>query len=89
MKITKIKRFIKSYKKLPKKVQTKFDLKLFEFMKDPFTRELNNHALIWDYLWYRSINVTGDYRAIFKEYPNWSYEFVDFIDIGTHSQLYG
>jgi mRNA-degrading endonuclease YafQ of YafQ-DinJ toxin-antitoxin module len=37
---------------------------------------------------FRSINITWDYRAIFKEYPDGTYEFVDFIDIWTHSQLY-
>lgn len=89
MKIAKLKKFIKSYNKLPKKVQLKFDSKLIEFIENPFKKELNNHPLNKEYLWCRSINVTGDYRAVFKEYPNWTYEFVEFTNIGTHSQLYG
>lgn len=70
------KKFIKSYEKLNRKIQDKFD------------KSLRNHTLTWEYLWYRSIDITWDYRVIFKEYPNWTYEFVDFIDIWTHSQLY-
>ena len=88
MKVKKIKRFIKSYNKLDRKIKLKFDEKLVIFMEDPFLKELNNHWLKWKYLWLRSIDVTWDFRAIFKEYPNWKYEFVDFIDIWTHSQLY-
>jgi hypothetical protein len=42
---------------------------------------LRNHALTWEYLWFRSIDITWDFRSIFKEYPDWTYEFVDFIDI--------
>jgi hypothetical protein len=32
--------------------------------------------------------VTWDYRAIFKEIWDWKYEFIEFVDIWTHSQLY-
>ncbi len=88
MKVTKIKRFIKSYNKLWLKIKSKFDKNLIIFMKNPFEKSLNNHALKWEYSWFRSINITWDYRAIFREYPNWTYEFVDFIDIWTHSELY-
>jgi mRNA-degrading endonuclease YafQ of YafQ-DinJ toxin-antitoxin module len=57
-------------------------------MVNPLKSELNNHALNWAYKWYRSINISWDFRAIFREYPNWTYEFIEFIDIWTHSQLY-
>jgi len=82
------KRFIKSYKKLDRKIQDKFDEIFLIFKTNPFEKSLRNHSLTWEYLWYRSIDITWDYRAVFKEYPNWTYEFVDFIDIWTHSQLY-
>jgi len=88
MKIKKTKKFIKSYNKLSEKIKLKFDRKLFIFIENPFDERLWNHWLNWKYLWFRSIDVTWDYRAIFREYPNWKYEFVDFIDIWTHSQLY-
>ena len=84
MKVKKIKGFIKSYNKLQEKIKLKFDEKLKIFMNNPLEKQLNNHSLNWEYLWFRSINITWDFRAIFKEYPNWKYEFVDFIDIWTH-----
>ncbi len=88
MKINRKKRFIKSFKKLDRKIQDKFIEVLISFTKNPFEEKLNNHSLKWEYQWLRSINVTWDYRAIFKELSNWKYEFIDFIDIWTHSQLY-
>ena len=82
------KKFIKSYAKLNRKIQDKFDEVFLIFIKNHFDESLRNHALSWELKWFRSIDVTWDYRAIFKEYPDWTYEFVDFIDIWTHSQLY-
>ena len=88
MKIEYNKVFLKLYKKNNKKIKLKFQERLRLFMSDPFLSELNNHALSWKYLWKRSINITGDYRAIFKELSNWEYEFIEFVSIWTHSQLY-
>ncbi len=88
MKINFKKSFNKKFEKLNNKIQLKTDEKISVFRKTPFEKSLNNHALKWEYSWFRSINITWDYRAIFKEYPNWTYEFVDFIDIWTHSELY-
>jgi len=45
MKVSKLKRFIKSYDKLPIKVKSAFDSKLVLFMKNPFDKTLSNHAL--------------------------------------------
>lgn len=69
MKISKLKRFIKSYNKLPQKIKKAFDSRLVIFMKNPFEPILRNHALIGEYKEFRSIDVTGDFRALFKEYP--------------------
>jgi mRNA-degrading endonuclease YafQ of YafQ-DinJ toxin-antitoxin module len=88
MKINYKKRFSKSYNKLDKKIQIKFDEKVIIFSQNPFDKSLNNHFLNWRYLGFRSINVTWDYRAIFREYPSWTYEFVEFVNVGTHSELY-
>ncbi len=54
------------------------------FLKDEFHPVLNNHALKGEYHGYRSINVTGDIRAIFKR----GFEYVIFVEIGSHSKLY-
>jgi len=88
MKIIRKKSFIKSFKKLPKKIQLKTLEKFEIFSKNPFAPELNNHKLKWNYNWFRSINITWDYRAIFRELSDWSYEFIEFVDIWTHSFLY-
>lgn len=82
------KKFDKSYQKLNSKIQDKFNEKLILFENNKQDRILNIHSLKWEYLWLSSMNVTWDYRAIYKEYSDWSYEFVEFVNIWTHSQLY-
>ncbi len=82
------KKFDKSYHKLNIKIQDKFNEKLIIFENDKYNQILNNHSLNWDYFWLKSINITWNYRAIFKEVDNLEYEFIEFINIGTHSQLY-
>lgn len=53
-------------------------------MKDNTNAILNNHSVDKAFTDCRSINVTGDYRAIFKEENN----VIIFLKIGTHSELY-
>ena len=81
------KKFIKLYDKSPIKIRRSFDLRLTIFSQDKFHPILNNHALGGKYIGYRSINVTGDWRAIFREFQD--EEIIYFDLIGTHSQLYG
>lgn len=77
--------FKKSYHKLPSKIINKLDERLRLFVKDEFDPVLNNHALKGKYLGYRSINVTGDIRAIFlRDTKN-----ALFVAIDSHSNLYG
>lgn len=82
------KSFTKSFKKLNESIQNKTILAIKIFQKNHYDELLRNHELKWKYEWCRSIDITWDYRAIFREYPNWTYEFIDFIEIWTHSQLY-
>lgn len=79
--------FRKSLRKQPKKIQIRFAERLELFEIDPFHPTLDNHALIGKWKGYRSIDVTGDVRAIFVTYVEIDGVIV-FIDIGTHSQLY-
>ncbi|MDD4530913.1 MAG: hypothetical protein PHO80_05195 [Candidatus Gracilibacteria bacterium] len=58
------------------------------FINNPFDKILNNHELLGQQKGNRSINITGDLRVIFKETSNGKYEFVEFINIGNHSDLY-
>ena len=77
--------FKKSYKKLSPKVKEKLEERLRLFSKDEFDPILNNHALKGKYLGYRSINITGNMRAIFKR----DSESVIFVAIDSHGNLYG
>lgn len=83
-------KFRKPFKKQLKRLDTKIHSALLErlelFEADPFYPQLNNHQLSGKYEGYRSINITGDWRAIFQEFNN--YDLVSFETIGTHSQLY-
>lgn len=75
--------FKKSYKKLPPKVKEKLEDRLRLFAKDEFDPILNNHSLKGKWLGYRSINITGDLRAIFKRGTG----EVIFSAIDSHSNL--
>jgi addiction module RelE/StbE family toxin len=46
---------------------------------------LRNHPLSGKYEGFRSIDVTEDWRALYRKEP----ERIIFVDIGTHTQLYG
>ena len=86
MKILTNKRFDKAFKKMTFKLRTKFYQQIELFQSNPTDQQLNNHALSGRYFGYRSIDVSGNVRAIFKETD---IDTVRFINIGTHSQLYG
>jgi addiction module RelE/StbE family toxin len=47
---------------------------------------LNNHKLKYDYEGYRSINLTGDWRIVFRKIDDNS---VLLYRVGTHHQLFG
>ena len=79
------KNFIKSSKELTLKQKEKLTQRLKLFGQDQFDPILNNHSLKGKYLGYRSINVTGDIRAIFKSEGN----IILFTAIDSHSNLYG
>ena len=79
------KKFKKQYKKLPQEIQDKFDERLDLFRHNPQSRLLNIHKLRGRGECLFSMNVTGNYRALFL----WEgAKSVQFRKIGTHSQLY-
>ena len=78
------KRFQKSLLKLPRAIQDKFDNRLSIFLENPFHVLLNNHSIHPTFEFGRSINITGDYRAIYIEHGG----IITFTEIGTHSELY-
>ncbi len=77
--------FEKKFKKLPQKLKDAFRARLKLFIQDKFNPLLNNHLLHGEYRNCRSINITGDLRAIFNEDRARN---ILFKAIGTHSQFY-
>lgn len=86
MKVLFHKRFVKDYNRLDLKIQHIFEKRLQIFCTNPYQVKLSNHPLKGKWQGYRSINISEDFRAVYKET---SEEEVIFITIGSHSQLYG
>lgn len=82
-------RFVKQYDKADLKIKEAFKNRVKLFRENPFSPLLNNHALTGQYSDYRSINITGDWRAIYSEIEDEAGEkTIIFELLGTHSQLY-
>lgn len=80
--------FYKLYKKANVRIRNKFDNQLRIFKNNPFDPILKNHELKREWEGYRSINITADYRAIYKEIKLDEETVSYFIAIGTHEELY-
>ena len=85
MKISYSKKFTKEYIKLSQQVKDKFIKRQAILSTHYFHPLLNNHQLHGEWAGCRSINITGDIRAIFEELEN---NHIEFIAIGGHSELY-
>lgn len=79
--------FKKDWKKIQHdKIRKKFLVSVIPiFSKNPFEKSLRNHDIGSAYNNCRSIDVTGDIRALYTIKNN----FAVFLRIGTHSHLYG
>lgn len=77
--------FQKELKKLAPKLQDRIYERIRLFALSPYDELLHNHPLKGKYKGYRSINISGDFRAVYK-ILDW--ETVVFVRIGTHGQLY-
>ncbi len=86
MRFTTEKGFDKQFRKLPVKIKEKFEERWLFFLADQFHPLLDNHPLNPPFKGSRSINVTGDCRAIFKQVGD---DLIIFTDIGTHHELFG
>lgn len=81
--------FIKKLKKVDVRIRKAFKIKIILFSKNPQDPQLGNHELKDEYEGYKSIDITGDYRAIFKETKIGKETAAYFVSIGTHEELYG
>ncbi|MBI4100106.1 type II toxin-antitoxin system mRNA interferase toxin, RelE/StbE family, partial [Candidatus Microgenomates bacterium] len=80
--------FLNKLKKSDVRIRKSFKQKLAVFIKDPQNPQLNNHPLKRNYLGYRSIDITSNWRAIFSEKKENGSIVAFFVGIGTHEELY-
>jgi len=80
------KNFEKNYSKLSKKIKNAFMERRDIFLDNARSFLLGAHALQGEYKGYKSFNVTGDIRVVYKEIKE---DVFLFADIGTHDKLYG
>ncbi len=85
MNISYSKVFIKRAKKLSPELRQKLLERVQMFSNNPLHPTLRNHQLKGKYKEYRSIDITGDIRALYLQKEN---EAI-FDAVGRHSQLYG
>jgi addiction module RelE/StbE family toxin len=77
--------FKKQWAKMPKKIRARALERLALLSEDQFSPLLYNHKLVGRYASHRSINVTGDWRIIYRQIND---DTLRLRVIGTHSQLY-
>lgn len=77
--------FNKRRREAPLKIKIAFREALELFLEDPNHIALRNHILTGKYAGIHSIDVTDDWRAIYREEA----ERIIFVELGTHEELYG
>lgn len=85
MRLSFSKNFLKQARKLTPAQRQKLLLRLQLFAAQPLHPLLRNHSLRGKYKDYRSIDISGDLRALYLVVG----EEAIFDAVGTHSQLYG
>lgn len=83
------KAFDKQFDKAPLAIQKAVRKRVVLFAVDKGNRPLHDHPLTGKYRGLRSINITGDWRAFFREEKS-THDTIEitFVLLGTHSQLY-
>lgn len=81
--------FYRQFKKANVRIRNRVDKRIEKFLNNPNDSELNNHALKREYQGYRSIDITGDWRAIYREIKMHDDSIAYFVALGTHKELYG
>ena len=83
------KEFIEHYKKVDVRIKKAAEEKIRLFQQNPYELGLNNHPLRGAWEGYRSIDITSDYRAVYKEVKEGEEINAYFFALGTHEELYG
>ena len=82
------KRFNEYLEKAPLEIKISFREILEVFLANPTNPILRNHPLKEQYAGYRSIDITDDWRALFKIRETKFQTVITFHILGTHTQLY-
>lgn len=85
MNVVTTKQFDKQLSKLSPKIKKALADKFEILSQNEFDERLHNHKLNPPFTDCKSINITGDYRLIYRKIDK---ETFLFYQIGTHSQLY-
>lgn len=80
--------FNKQFKDAPLEVKVAFKEARELFSDNPNHPNLRNHALKEKYAGFKSIDVTDDWRALFKIRKSKLKIIITFHVLGTHSELY-
>lgn len=80
--------FYRLYKKANVIIRKSVDEKIQIFLKDSNDLQLDNHVLERKWRGYRSIDITADCRAIYKEVGIGDEIVAYFVALGTHEELY-
>lgn len=81
--------FISTLKKKDVRIHKSFRERIAIFQNNPQDSVLNNHALRAEWERHRSIDITSDFRAIYKETRVGQEIIAYFVRFGTHEELYG
>lgn len=80
------KTFTKQLRKQPAKIQIQTKKRILDWQAGRHPERLNDHKLTGEYVGYRSINITGDVRALY--FVRDDGVVVVFAFIGSHAELY-
>ncbi len=81
--------FNKQRETAPLEIKIAFRETLEMFLENPHQPQLRNYSLKEEYSGYNSIDVTDDWRALFKVRESKTQTIITFHILGTHIQLYG
>ena len=88
MKVDYSPQFYRQYKKANVRIRNRVDEKVAIFIENSEDFQLHNHPLKREYTGYHSINITADWRAIYKELEIGGEVVAYFVQLGTHKELY-
>ncbi|MBU4099344.1 type II toxin-antitoxin system mRNA interferase toxin, RelE/StbE family [Patescibacteria group bacterium] len=81
-------RFDKQLSDAPDEIIEAFLETLALFLENPHNPTLRNHALKENYAGLRSIDVTEDWRVVFRQTRSGKRKIITFHMLGTHKKLY-